>query len=126
MIPGHGRQRRLGKLHDHQRPLAIHRLRPELEVDDGVDPDVGRYRSKGGNLLLDVGPTPDGVFPPPAVERLEAIGRWMRANGESIYGTVPSPFAEPFAWGRCTAKPLTDGETRLYLHVFDWPADGRW
>jgi len=81
--------------------------------------------SKGGNFLLDVGPQPDGVFPQPAVERLEAIGRWMQVNGESIYGTKAGPFAEPFAWGRCTAKPLADGKTRLYLHVFDWPKDGK-
>lgn len=45
--------------------------------------------------------------------------------GESIHGTKAGPFAKPFAWGRCTAKPLADGKTRLYLHVFDWPANGR-
>ncbi len=81
--------------------------------------------SKGGNLLLDVGPQPDGVIPPPAVERLEAIGRWMRVNGESIYGTQGSPFDKPFAWGRCTAKALPDGKRTLYLHVFDWPKNGK-
>ena len=81
--------------------------------------------SKGGNLLLDVGPQPDGVFPPAAVERLEGIGRWMRINGASIYGTRASPFAQPFSWGRCTAKPSPAGNTRLYLHVFDWPPDGK-
>lgn len=81
--------------------------------------------SKGGNLLLDVGPQPDGLFPPAAVERLEAIGRWMQTNGESIHGTRANPLTEPIAWGRCTAKPLADGALRLYLHVFDWPPDGR-
>ena len=80
--------------------------------------------SKGGNFLLDVGPRPDGLFPQPAVERLEAIGRWMQVNGESIYGTKASPLRQQPAWGRCTAKRLPDGTTRLYLHVFDWPKDG--
>ena len=81
--------------------------------------------SKGGNLLLDVGPQPDGCFPQPAVERLDVIGRWMRVNGESIYGTKAGPFGKPFSWGRCTSRPTADGKTRLYLHVFDWPSDGK-
>jgi len=80
--------------------------------------------SKGGNYLLNVGPTAEGLIPAPSVERLGAIGRWMRAGGESIYGTEASPFAET-PWGRCTRKKLDGGKSRLYLHVFDWPADGR-
>ena len=48
----------------------------------------------------------------------------MRANGESIYGTTASPF-EKQGWGRCTQKQLADSTRRLYLHVFDWPADGK-
>ncbi len=75
--------------------------------------------SKGGNFLLNVGPTAEGVIPRPSVERLEAVGRWLEVNGESIYGTQPSPFAR-LGFGRCTRKP-----GRLYLHVFDWPEDGR-
>jgi alpha-L-fucosidase len=47
----------------------------------------------------------------------------MAANGESIYGTQASPF-KTLAWGRCTLKAV-DGGARLYLHVFDWPADGK-
>jgi len=79
--------------------------------------------SKGGNFLLNVGPTAEGVFPPPSIERLETIGKWMRVNGEAIYGTQASPFPA-LEWGRCTQKAI-DGGTRLYLHVFDWPKDGR-
>lgn len=45
--------------------------------------------SKGGNMLLNVGPTAQGTFPQPAIERLAAIGGWMRVNGEAIYGTQP-------------------------------------
>ncbi|MBL9031460.1 MAG: alpha-L-fucosidase [Phycisphaerae bacterium] len=79
--------------------------------------------SKGGNFLLNVGPTALGEIPQPSVQRLHAIGQWMRVNGESIRGTFAGPFPA-LPWGRCTQKPIPGG-TRLYLHVFDWPADGR-
>ncbi|MEJ2701307.1 MAG: alpha-L-fucosidase [Sedimentisphaerales bacterium] len=75
--------------------------------------------SKGGNFLLNVGPTAEGLIPEPSVERLSAIGAWTKVNGESIYGTTASPLGE-VPWGRCTAKP-----GKLYLHVFDWPTNGR-
>ena len=80
--------------------------------------------SKGGNYLLNVGPTSEGLFPQPAIERLAEIGKWMKANGDSIYGTQASPF-EALSWGRCTQKSMEGGRTRLYLHVFNWPADGK-
>ena len=75
--------------------------------------------SKGGNYLLNVGPTSEGLIPEPSVIRLKEIGKWMKVNGESIYGTSASPFRK-LDWGRCTAKP-----GKLYLHVFDWPANGK-
>jgi alpha-L-fucosidase len=74
--------------------------------------------SKGGNFLLNVGPTSEGLIPQASVERLAAMGEWMAKNSESIYGTTASPF-EKLPWGRCTAKP-----GKLYLHVFDWPENG--
>jgi len=79
--------------------------------------------SKGGNFLLNIGPRPDGTFPDQAVERLEGMGRWMEKNHDAIYGTQASPIGKP-AWGRCTMKPLGHGQSRLFLHVFDWPHDG--
>lgn len=78
--------------------------------------------SKGGNFLLNVGPKPDGTIPQPSIDRLAEIGSWMDINSQSIYGTEASPFRRPW-WGRCTKKELEKGNTRLYLHVFDWPED---
>jgi len=77
--------------------------------------------SKGGNYLLNVGPTSAGEIPPESVERLQTIGAWMNVNGESISGTQAGPFSK-FSWGRCTQKQLPGGVTRLYFHVFEKPA----
>jgi alpha-L-fucosidase len=78
--------------------------------------------SKGGNYLLNVGPKADGEFPIQSIESLKAIGAWMKVNGESIYATKASPLA-PLPWGRCTRKEK-NGNTTLYLSVFEWPKDG--
>src|SRR5712692_8209209 len=75
--------------------------------------------SKGGNYLLNVGPTAAGEIPQPSVERLAGIGKWMKVNGDAIYGTTAGPFRTQLAWGRATAKP-----GKLYLHVFNWPTNG--
>jgi len=74
--------------------------------------------SKGGNFLLNIGPMANGKFPPESIERLNQIGEWMNVNGESIYGTVRSPFGKP-NWGRYTLKQLPD-KTILYVHVFKY------
>jgi alpha-L-fucosidase len=79
--------------------------------------------SKGGNFLLNVGPTSEGLLPQPGIDRLRALGEWTKINGESIYATEASPFKN-LEWGRCTQKAI-DGGTRLYLHVFNWPTDGK-
>jgi alpha-L-fucosidase len=75
--------------------------------------------SKGGNYLLNVGPTGQGIIPQGAVKDLNAVGAWMKTNGEAIYGTSASSLEQP-DWGRITKK----GDT-LYLHVFNWPGDGK-
>jgi alpha-L-fucosidase len=79
--------------------------------------------SKGGNYLLNVSPTGEGVVLSQAQERLKEIGAWMKINSESIYGTTGSPFKK-LDWGRCTKKQYAKGST-LYFHVFDWPEDGK-
>jgi len=81
--------------------------------------------SKGGNFLLNVGPTAEGEIPTPSVERLQAMGAWMKVNGEAIHGTDANPF-QSLSWqGRCTSKRLDNGNTQLYLHLFKWPKDGK-
>ena len=75
--------------------------------------------SRGGNYLLNVGPTSQGVIPPESVERLQAVGKWMSANSESIYATSANPFPYELPWGVITTKP-----GKLYLHVFSWPQNG--
>ena len=72
--------------------------------------------SQGGNYLLNVGPTAEGVIPQPSVERLTQVGEWLKANSDSVYGAGPSPFRYELPWGIITTKPR-----KLYLHVFEWP-----
>lgn len=79
--------------------------------------------SKGGNFLLNVGPTSEGEFPPESVDLLAKIGAWMKINGEAVYGTTASPWGL-FDWGRCTKKVTKNG-TSLYFSVFQWPTDGK-
>jgi alpha-L-fucosidase len=78
--------------------------------------------SKGGNFLLNVGPTAEGLIPTPSADRLKQMGDWLRVYGESIYGTQAGPFRKR-PWGGCTQKPLASGGTRLYLHMVTFPHD---
>jgi alpha-L-fucosidase len=75
--------------------------------------------SKGGNFLLNVGPNPYGVIPEVCQNTLRETGEWLKLNGEAIYGTEASQFPYLY-WGRATRK----GQ-KLYLHVFNWPTDGK-
>ena len=78
--------------------------------------------SKGGNLLLNVGPTARGTFDARALERLGGIGRWMDVNGRSIYGCTQAPaeFRRPDG----TLLTYDPEAGRLYVHVLEWPLGG--
>ena len=78
-----------------------------------------RAAARGGNLLMNIGPKGDGTFAAEDQQILKFIGQWWAINGESIRGTQRTPLA-PHSWGESTAKG-----NLLYLHVFDWPTDGR-
>lgn len=74
--------------------------------------------SKGGNMLLNIGPMPDGSVPPEAVEVMNTIGNWMAVNGEAIKNTKSPIMDSHPEWGRITlSKNAT--QRHLYLHVFD-------
>lgn len=79
--------------------------------------------SKGGNLLLNLGPDAYGVIPRPCLDRLDVIGAWLGENGQAIYGTQASPFPSLPAWGRFTIRPGRENDT-LHAIVFDPPKDG--
>ncbi|HLI02713.1 MAG TPA: alpha-L-fucosidase [Terracidiphilus sp.] len=69
----------------------------------------------GGNYLLNIGPEPDGSVPPPSVEILEQVGRWLDTNGEAIYGTERGDLT-PNANSNLTRRGNT-----LYIHTHFWP-----
>ena len=76
--------------------------------------------SKGGNYLLNVGPTAEGVIPPEAVDILRQVGAWTSLNAAAIYGAGGTPFGAELAaenW-RCTTQP-----GRLYFHLLKWPGE---
>jgi hypothetical protein len=80
---------------------------------------IAKAASRGGNLLMNIGPKGDGAFDTKDLRILDSIGKWMDENGESIYGTHSSLLPLQ-SWGVSTQKG-----NKVYLHVFDWPADGK-
>jgi alpha-L-fucosidase len=75
---------------------------------------VVRAAGQGGNLLLNVGPRPDGTIQPEAADRLRQLGQFMSTYGATIYGTRAGPIP-PRAWGATTQR----GDT-VFVHVLDW------
>jgi alpha-L-fucosidase len=75
--------------------------------------------SKGGNLLLNVGPTARGVFDYRAVASLEGIGEWMRFHDRSIYGATQAP--DGFQTPQNSFLTYNPALNRLYVHVIEWP-----
>jgi len=95
--------------------------------------------SKGGNYLLNVGPTSEGLIPQPSVDRLAEVGAWMKVNGEAIYGSGATPFGAEAGAFSATEKekngqpkfiPAWDWRAttqpgKIYVEVFQWPALGK-
>lgn len=75
--------------------------------------------SRGGNFLMNMGPTPQGNLSPSSVAKLEPLGAWLRVNGESVYGVEKGPHFR-LDWGTCSRRGNT-----LYYYVFDWPDNGQ-
>jgi alpha-L-fucosidase len=80
--------------------------------------------AKGGNMLLNVGPTAEGEIPDFYVPHLKEMGAWLKINGEAIYGSRAGIYSRQPAWGRTTTKRLQNGNTRVYAILFDAPKDG--
>jgi hypothetical protein len=74
--------------------------------------------SRGGNILMNVGPMGNGKWDDTDLNIFNTVGNWLKINGESIYGSERSPLPIQ-SWGEVTKK-----ENTLYLHIFDWPTDG--
>lgn len=80
---------------------------------------LAKAAARGGNTLLNIGPMGTGAVDPKDVAILQGIATWWTVNGESIRGTTRTPLPMP-AWGESTRKGNI-----IYLHVFEWPRDGR-
>ncbi|MDF7823541.1 alpha-L-fucosidase [Pontiellaceae bacterium B12227] len=81
--------------------------------------------TKGGNLLLNVGPQADGSWPEASIRQLKEMGEWNAAHHDAVYGTdfvaVPAP-----SWGKVAQAKGSNAEVgELFLYVFDWPENGK-
>jgi alpha-L-fucosidase len=75
--------------------------------------------SKGGNYLLNVGPTAEGIIPQPSADVLRTVGRWLKLNGDAVYGAGHSPFGDEF--GEWTSKDAKDVRgQKLFLANNEW------
>ncbi len=81
--------------------------------------------SLNGNMVLNIGPRANGDIPYEIQDRLMKIGNWLEIYGESIYGAKAYDLPKKFNdWGKITCKNLSNGKTRLYLHVYNWSGKG--
>ena len=80
---------------------------------------MAKAAARGGNVLMNIGPTGEGLIDARDETILRGIGAWLEINGSSIYGTERTPLpVQP--WGESSRKG-----NKIYLHVFDWPRDGK-
>jgi len=76
--------------------------------------------ARGGNYMINIGPKGNGAVPEMAAKGLRSAGTWLKQYGETIYGATGSPWGRAQSWGDITAR-----DNKLYLHIFDWPQDGK-
>ncbi|MCP4310207.1 MAG: alpha-L-fucosidase [Bacteroidetes bacterium] len=82
--------------------------------------------SLNGNFMLNIGPRANGDVPYEISHRLQEMGTWLHKNGESIYGSQAFDLRkDQHSWGKITSRRMSDGRTRLYLHLFNWPLCGK-
>ncbi len=87
----------------------------DWRTPESIIRDLVKIASRGGNYLLNIGPDADGKVPEPCVEILSSIGKFMKDNGESIYGTSKTPlYPYDIDWGYFTSK-----KDKLFIHEFD-------
>ena len=110
----------MGSAGDAQRHLGFQDERQQLEIPANLIRQLVDIASKGGNFLLNVGPTSAGEIPEPSVERLKKVGEWLQVNGDAVYGAKPSPYPNEFDWGSVTSK-----NGRLFLDIVEWPKNGK-
>ncbi|MFC1639388.1 alpha-L-fucosidase [Gemmatimonadota bacterium] len=111
--------RGMGRSYGYNRAENINHYRTSKElVHELID-----VVSRGGNLLLNVGPTADGRIPVIMQQRLRDIGTWLRINGEAIYGTRPwtGSGRRPTAGDSLSAVRFTRNGPDLYAHLLEWP-----
>ncbi|HEY0947154.1 MAG TPA: alpha-L-fucosidase [Opitutaceae bacterium] len=119
------------------RHWGYNRFDQEWKSPATVVRNIADIVSKGGNYLLNVGPTAEGVIPEESVRILREVGTWTSLNAEAIYGAGPTPFGDELGYEDATRK---DGKTgrplwvdrnawrcttqpgRLYFHLLEWPA----
>ena len=101
--------------------------RPRWKTPQRVIATLVEVVAKGGNLLLGVGPTPQGLIQPEVVERLKAVGRWLDKNGRAIYGTVTTPhYHDGDVWftqskdGRSLFAILAPGDETRPVATISW------
>ena len=111
------------------------RIMPPVEVVHNLIDIV----SKGGNLLLNVGPDSTGLIPAAHVESLRVAGEWLKNNGEAIYGAGRTPFGQELGYHSAVLAPhhgerafvqvkewrATTKPGKIYIHFFQWPKNGK-
>jgi len=78
---------------------------------------VSKSVCRSSNFLLNIGPTPEGTFPPEDMVRLHDMGEWMKVNREAVHNTEGAPFLKVHEWGSITSNLENKC---VYLHLYDW------